>query len=98
MSEYGVREALFFILQHHIIIIDSFSFWGFEGLPWVIASFNHHRYELGCEFRSLIVDGEGVDVSNCRVERGVAFNAGDGIAFESFLVEKHVDYLIYQES
>jgi hypothetical protein len=28
------------------------------------------------------------------VEGGVAFNAGDRVTFEAFLVEKHVDYFI----
>jgi hypothetical protein len=28
------------------------------------------------------------------VQGGVAFDAGDGVAFEAFLVEKHVDYFV----
>jgi hypothetical protein len=45
---------------------------------------------LGGEFGCFRVWGEGVDITDCGVEGGVAFNAGDGVAFESFLIEEHV--------
>lgn len=50
----------------------------------------------GCDVRVCGLGlGERVDVADCGVEGGVAFDAGYGVAFESFLVEEHVDYFVW---
>lgn len=37
-----------------------------------------------------------VNVADCGVQGCVAFDAGDGVAFEAGLVEEGVDYFVYQ--
>lgn len=39
-------------------------------------------------------EGEGIEVADEGVQGGVAFGAGEGVAFEVFLVEEHIHHLI----
>ena len=51
-----------------------------------------------CEFGGLGREREGVDVSDAAVEGRVPFYAGDGVAFETFLVEEKVDDFVYSRT
>ena len=74
---------------------------GFVAYARVGTGFAHHGEEGGCGGE--VGGGEGlrerVDVACCGVERGVAFDAGDGVAFEVLLVEEDVyDFIWWGDS